>query len=744
MENEQIHFRGLQKRLWAVLVTLVLLAFANWLLLDQVTDANENSEALVNLSGKQRMLSQRVVMLAQQLVHGDIAERSTVRQSLEDSLRQMEKNHLALSRGDAALGIHSHPPAKALTLLFGPDGDLDRQVRSFLVEGYALLRQEEGQEDLTDKRLNFLYDSASQILLKNLDRMVVIYQQEGEGRTHLLENIFFSSTLLTLLTLAVSWWVVLAPVFKRLTNSMEEQVRQQAEIRKLSMATDLSPAGVIISNGQGVIEYVNPRLCEMTGYSAEELIGHHPRLLKSTETPQRVFDDLWQTILAGRTWHGVFINKKKSGQLYHDSTTIRPILDQEGKTVHYLATKQDISEQLALEQALREAKEQAETANRAKSDFLASMSHELRTPMNAILGFAQLLEEEMDPAVNPEQVESVQHIYKAGQHLLGLINEILDLSRIEAGKMTVSLENVKLQEVITQCLPICQAQADRLGISVIDHIKGGKDIHLLVDFVRLKQVLLNLISNAIKYNRDDGSVELLVEEEGGQVRILVKDTGPGIPRNQQDQLFVPFQRLGRELSHVEGTGIGLTITKRWVELMGGRIGFTSEEGKGSTFWVAFAAAPTPEVQEVLEESTVVCHPWDKLLTLEGGVLLYVEDNPANLRLLEKAVARIKHFTFQSTHNGDLGWEMAKNLRPRIIVLDLNLPGKNGFQILQQLRNDPDTVRIPVIALTSHARQEDIDTGLAAGFNAYLTKPMNLELFYNTLYQLLNTTEDQSS
>ncbi|SOD90706.1 PAS domain S-box protein [Caenispirillum bisanense] len=370
---------------------------------------------------------------------------------------------------------------------------------------------------------------------------------------------------------------------------------------------------------------------------------------------------------------------------------------------------------------LRLAQEEAERANEAKSAFLSSMSHELRTPLNAILGFAQLLEASRKDPLTDKQKSHVQHILKGGQHLLDLINEVLDLARIEAGKLTLSIEDISPADVLDECLSITETLAERRGIAV----QRGFALPLpgvRADYTRLKQVLLNLLSNAVKYNREAGRLTLAVGPGApGMLRFAVTDTGRGIPADKFASLFEPFNRLGAETTEVEGTGIGLTITRELTERMGGTLGVESEVGVGSTFWVEM---PLSEAR--LDIPAEIETPDDTTADASAGPslrVLYVEDNPANMRLMEEVMDELGGVDLRTAHTAELGIELAVRERPDLILMDINLPGMDGFQALAFLREQPETSATPIIALTANATASSIQKGIAAGFTAYLTKPV---------------------
>ena len=372
---------------------------------------------------------------------------------------------------------------------------------------------------------------------------------------------------------------------------------------------------------------------------------------------------------------------------------------------------------------LREAREQAENANRAKSEFLSSMSHELRTPLNAILGFGQLLGTGRKDPLSDRQRDQVQHIMRGGEHLLELIDEILDLARIEAGKLDLSIETVGTRDLVDECLSFARTLATKSGITIEDRTDVSMPA-LWTDQRRSKQAILNLLSNAVKYNREGGTVWLDAEgRDECSLRISVTDTGPGIPEDRQSNLFQPFNRLGAEATEIEGTGIGLVLTKRLVEEMGGTLGFRSALGEGSTFWIDFPLAGG----EVSDQSPE--RPDEQVADLSIGsdqrLLLYVEDNPINLALIENVIEDIPNLTMISTHTAELGLALAEDRKPDVILLDINLPGMDGFEAVRHLKESGATKDIPVLALSANAMAASIERGRQAGFRAYLTKPVKV-------------------
>jgi signal transduction histidine kinase/ActR/RegA family two-component response regulator len=430
---------------------------------------------------------------------------------------------------------------------------------------------------------------------------------------------------------------------------------------------------------------------------------------------------------------------RKDGSRFPAIISITALRDDYGAVIGYLLIGTDNSVRKQVELALNKAMAVADKANLAKSDFLSSMSHELRTPLSAILGFAQLMESG-SPSPTISQKRSIDQILKAGWYLLDLINEILDLALIESGKLLLSLEPILLAEVVHECRAMIEQQAQKRDIRMT-FPRFDVPYFVRADRTRLKQVLINLLSNAVKYNRVGGTVVVdCIASATGRIRIRVRDTGEGLTPHMVTQLFQPFNRLGKEAGVEQGTGIGLMVSKRLVELMQGEIGVESTVGVGSVFWIDLnlTAAPQAAAVEPMVLAQAQIHADGRLRTL-----LYVEDNPANLMLVEDLVARRPDLRLLSAMDGNRGIEIAHASRPDVILMDINLPGISGIQALKILRADPATAHIPVVALSANAIPRDIEKGLAAGFFRYLTKPIKVNEFMETLDLALKFAQTES-
>jgi len=514
----------------------------------------------------------------------------------------------------------------------------------------------------------------------------------------------------------------------------------------------------IATDEKGVIQIFNVGAERMLGYSSADVVN---RLSPSEfSDPQEIITRAWELSLElGATikpgFEAMVFKASRGIEDIYELTYIRKdqtrlpaivsvtaLRDARNTIIGYLligtdntAGKQIEVERRHAEATLQIAMQTAEKANLAKSDFLSSMSHELRTPLSAILGFAQLLESGT-PAPTPLQQRSINEILKAGWYLLDLINEILDLALVESGRMSLSLEPLALESLMQECQAMVAPQAQERGIKVsFADFSGLTGLHFVqADRTRMKQVLINLLSNALKYNRENGAITVsCMPSAAERVRIGVTDQGDGLSPEQLSQLFQPFNRLGQELHAVEGTGIGLVMTKRLVELMGGEIGVESTPGQGSCFWVELALGDpvTLPARVALPAPTPARVP-----ALRQHLMLYVEDNPANLMLVEVLIGRRPDIRLISATNGIKGLEMALQFQPDVILMDINLPGINGIRVLEILAADPRTADIPVVALSANAMPRDIAKGLAAGFFRYLTKPIVITEFMATLDQAL--------
>jgi PAS domain S-box-containing protein len=508
---------------------------------------------------------------------------------------------------------------------------------------------------------------------------------------------------------------------------------------------EAAPDAIVIVDRDGRIRLVNRQTEALFGFQREDLLGQFvdmllPERFRPTHVGHRT-----EYVHAPRTRPMGFgrelFGRRRDGTEFPVEISLSPMLGDDETLV--ISVIRDITANVEVAQALRRtkeeadlAREEAERANQAKSEFLSRMSHELRTPLNAVLGFAQLLE--MDP-LTPTQHGNVKRILKGGRHLLDLINEVLDIARIETGRLQLSPEPVRIVDVLREAIDLVRPQADERDVRLKTTDTGPCDRYVMADRQRLKQVLLNLLANAVKYNRPDGSVNLACHVlDARTVRIDVEDTGVGIPADKLDRLFSPFERLGAETGEVEGTGLGLALSKGLVEAMGGSITVATSR-EGSVFSVELALAESP---------------FDRIDRLSAGVedaapastagttrtVLYIEDNLPNLELIEQILGRHATVRLLSAMQGRLGLELATQHQPDLILLDLHLADMFGGEVLRQLQEGPRTRDIPVVVISADATTGQIERLLAAGARAYITKPLDVPKFLRLVGEMLDAED----
>ncbi len=544
-------------------------------------------------------------------------------------------------------------------------------------------------------------------------------------------------------------------------DGMSEARRQAALLKTGALQNAILTSAnfsIIATDEKGIIQLFNVGAERMLGYLAADVVNkinpsdiHDPQEVMARA--QALSMELGTPItpgfeaLAFKASRGIEDTYEltyicKDGSRFPAVVSITALRDDYGDIIGYLLIGADNSVRKRVETELTDAMAIAEKANLAKSDFLSSMSHELRTPLSAILGFAQLIESG-SPNPTPSQKRSVDQILQAGWYLLDLINEILDLALIESGKLSLSLEPMSLDKVMHECQAMVEPQAKKRGVS-LTFPQFDKNYFVKADRTRVKQVLINLLSNAIKYNKVDGSVVVnYLEKPLGCIRIGVEDTGEGLAPGKLTQLFQPFNRLGQEANAEEGTGIGLVVCKRLIELMGGVIGVESTVGKGSTFWVELKLTDEPRLDDSAAELKTLSQP-HVLTAAQCRTVLYVEDNPANMMLVEDLIARRPDLRLLSARDGTRGIEIARASQPDVILMDINLPGISGIRAMNILSQDPTTAKIPIVAVSANAMPRDIEKGLQAGFFRYLTKPIKVTEFMDTLDLALNHAKMRST
>jgi PAS domain S-box-containing protein len=517
-------------------------------------------------------------------------------------------------------------------------------------------------------------------------------------------------------------------------KKLDQRLRDQQFYTRSLIESNID--ALVTTDPSGIIADVNKQMEALTGCTRDELIG--APFKNYFVDPERAEAGIKLVLSEKKVTNYELTARSRSDKKTVVSCNATTFYDRDRNLQGVITAARDITERKHLDHELENARIAAEQANLAKSDFLSSMSHELRSPLNAMLGFAQLMESGSPPPT-PNQKASIDQILQAGWYLLELINEILDLALIESGKLSLSPEPTSLSEVLSDCQAMIEPQAQKRGI----HVEFPQiDIAWFVkaDRTRLKQVVVNLLSNAIKYNRTGGAVNVTCDREpSDRIRISFRDTGEGLSAEKLAQLFQPFNRLGQEAGSEEGTGIGLVVSKRLVELMDGEIDAQSTVGVGSVFSIALRPAAAPHLAAEAVESAAVAqikvHP-----NLQVRTVLYVEDNPANLMLVENLITRRPDIRLLSARDGTRGIEIARAARPDVVLMDINLPGISGIEALRILSEDPATALIPVIALSANAMPRDIVKGLEAGFFRYLTKPIKINELMDTLEAALTSTK----
>ncbi|WP_151704052.1 ATP-binding protein [Nitrincola alkalilacustris] len=522
-----------------------------------------------------------------------------------------------------------------------------------------------------------------------------------------------------------------------LNAMLEQRVEERTaelvdQLQRNSVILNTAIDGFFAVDSNGRIQQVNPAFCAMLGYDEDEVLELCIPDIEASESPEEVAAHITKVMALGSDRFDT-VHRHKDGNTIEVEVSVS--LVSIGEKSWFYAFVRDIRPRKAAEDQLRQARDEAETANAAKSQFLSRMSHELRTPLNAILGFTQLLQLPGDQSLNQQQAANVQEINSAGKHLLDLVNEILDLACIESGQIAFFTEPVSLQPVIEQCVK--QISPAALQRSITLTCLGDCKCFVSADMTRLRQILLNLLSNAVKYNREGGCIEIKCVVVGHQVRVSVRDTGHGLSAEQQLRLFRPFERLESAYEGIEGTGIGLALVKQLVEGMQGHVGVSSEPGTGSCFWFELPLCE-PSVEKAPNEEPVVIDP----PVAAGGqhIVLYIEDNQANLRLVQKILAKHKGIELLTAENGEQGLQIAASKCPQLILLDINLPGMDGFAVLKQLQATPNTKHVPVIAISANAMQGDIERAEAAGFTDYITKPIQVPAFLKSIMHCLQKNQ----
>ncbi|NOQ17029.1 MAG: response regulator [Methyloprofundus sp.] len=524
---------------------------------------------------------------------------------------------------------------------------------------------------------------------------------------------------------------------------IENELKNQQE--NLKAIVNNSAEGIIVINEQGIIEMTNPKALEIFSYTAGELQGQNISVLM----PQAMRHRHQQYLKHSELHAPKIINQARELQGLRKDNSVFPVeLNVSPMSINgekkYVGILHDITERKDSLTAINRAKHEAESANKAKSKFLSTMSHELRTPLNVILGFTQLLQDDLKESLNSHHRDYLDRIDSSGLHLLNLINDVLDLSTIESGKINLILEEINLIEFINEALELTHPQAHKARIKLENNLPDKETVYIKADSSRLYQIFSNLLTNAIKYNWVNGMVSIWLSQNNNKTRIYIKNTGHGIPEQKFSDLFKPFQRLAADRSEIEGTGIGLTITKMLVELMGGTIGVKNEEGKSCTFWVEWELIVPEEINDNTQTSPAILNDSEYTQQQNSAInILYIEDNPSNRLLMKKIINRRTAFQYNEAETGNEGIQLALRTKPDIILLDINLPDMSGFEVIEYLQKNNISKTTKVIAVSANAMQDDIDKGQEVSFFDYITKPIDQQELLASIHRALNSDNSRT-
>ena len=517
------------------------------------------------------------------------------------------------------------------------------------------------------------------------------------------------------------------------------KAREQLDLR--AAALKAADNGIVITGSNGIIQWVNPAFSELTGFEFDEVIGKNPRIINSGVHDAAFFEEMWQVIMSGAVWFGEVVNKRKDGTHYTEEMTITPVSDEGGDIIHFVAIKQDITERKEMEIQLDQARLDAESANRAKSSFLANMSHELRTPMNAIIGYSEMLIEDAEDEGQDDMVSDLKKIHASGNHLLNLINDILDLSKVEAGRMDLYLESFGLKEMLEESLGSLEPLVAKNANTLVTEFP--EDLGMVrADLTKVRQALFNLVSNAAKFT-DQGTITIAAgrerAEDGDTFRIDVTDTGIGIPEDKIDRVFEEFGQADESTTkEYGGTGLGLPISRKFCQMMGGDITVTSAPGVGSTFSITLPTQvdAMEAAKSAASESTAADEETAGDATVGKNSILIIDDDPNARELLSRTLDG-DGYTVITAKDGQEGLLLAKDNKPSVITLDVQMPGMDGWAVLKTLKADPNLREIPVIMVSIVGDQQ---SGNTLGAVESLSKPVDREALLGIVSRYMASEE----
>ena len=744
--------KSLQIRYIFGLGTLALLTTISYFTMQSIVSQQRNFSQLVNLASHQSGLVNRIAYFSGLMATtDDLNEFNMAKSQVGRTVNKIKKNQHILRYGSAKEGIPFITNKRLTTICEDPEFGLNFSLKRFLGHAQGIYKSD--INELTTNSIDYIYLTAygPHILEPMIEGAVEEYKNIAKASILKIERFEFIIWLISLFVLILEAILIFNPLVKKVKksiNSLEISVAEHevSEVRLLE-------AQQLASIGDWQLNLIDNTLIwadeiyRIFGISPDTFFPSIEAVLQKVHPDDRqdVQVMLEKTILncnSANLEHRIIRPDGSERVVYIQAIAHKT---EDGRIISLMGTIQDITEQNKAQKelelykneledlveertlAMRTACKEAEQANKAKSQFLSSMSHELRTPLNAIIGFSEMLEEYGDSASAEEKLDYVSHIIKAGYHLLNLINEVLDLSRIDAGYLDINLESIPLNLTIKDTISQIEVGlANRSNISMNNMIED-QEITIMADPVKFTQVMINLLNNAVKYNQKGGTVTVKTEQvDKDNLRIFVSDTGNGIEATDIDKVFEPFERLSYKNSNVEGTGIGMTVTKQLVEAMGGTIGVESIVNQGTTFWLEMPRGTEINLPAKVEKDVL---PKINKSSAFKYSILYIEDNPINAHLVMEALKKRGGYEVIISTSAEQGLTVAEEEIPDLILMDLTLPGIDGIAAFNILRNMKPTSKIPILAVTANAMTDNIQTGLDVGFEEYIAKPINVQNLY---------------
>ncbi|MFK5915033.1 MAG: ATP-binding protein [Woeseiaceae bacterium] len=739
---------------------LAILISVSYMTMQNIVSQQRNFSQLINIAGHQSGLVNRISYFSSLMtITDDLSEFEMAKSQVGRGINKIKESHYILQNGSEEKSIPFVTNENLKNIYDDHQVGINISLTRFLKHAQKIYKSDINKLNANSIDYIYLTSYGPHILEPILDSAVSEYEKIGNASIYEIERIELIIWLITLLVLIVEAILIFNPLVKKVKlsiNSLEKSVaaHEVSENRLLEAQRLASLGDWQLNLNEGTLVWTD-EIYRIFGVTRETFTPTLDAVLQRVhpDDSARVKEHLNYTDFNSESSHFEhrIIHSDGSERVVNNQFTVH-ISDKE-KITSLTGTIQDITEQNFVLQelelykndleklvderttALRAACEEAEQANKSKSQFLSNMSHELRTPLNAIIGFSEMLQDYGDDITPDEKEDYIRHVIKGGKHLLRLINEILDLSSIDAGHLDINIQPTHINSIINEIVfDLEVALANKRSINLINQL-GEQALTVLVDPLRFKQIIINLISNAVKYNHEGGSVTIRAESlEKETLRIIITDNGYGISVSNMDKLFEPFERLSFKHGNIEGTGIGLTITKQLVESMNGDIGVESVDGKGSTFWIEL---PKTQLKVLPKEIDTAGLLDIKRQPRKIHKVLYIEDNPTNAQLICDVLKYRGGYEVLTCLNAEQGLTLAEEEEPDIILLDLNLPSIDGLTALNEFKTIDTTKKTPIFAVTAYAMASDIQEGLRVGFDEYITKPIKFQELFLTLDKYLS-------